>query len=170
MSMTRKSFSPGMKVKVCECSGTASGLHAVVVHQREIKVDGRGIPRNVPGAYQPQKKPEVPIRYSDGTYDLMPWNRLIIIHEKKKQTRVKRQAKTDNHHWYQGQRYDVALGNPRYYDQGQYHSRVPVYIRDNKTGKIIERVGDGRQIGNFHPVWVNWNGKKVQVEKLLEVV
>jgi len=27
-------------------------------------------------------------------------------------------------------------------------------------------MGDGQQIGNFHPIWVNWHGKKVNIEEL----
>lgn len=70
-------------------------------------------------------------------------------------------------HWHEGERYDICLGDALFYDQGGYHTRVPVWIRDNKTGEIVKRVGDGRQIGNFHPIWVNWHGKQIQVEELL---
>jgi hypothetical protein len=68
--------------------------------------------------------------------------------------------------WYGGVRYDVALGNALK-DDG-YHTQVPVWIRDSTTNDIIYRVGEGKQIGNFHPVWVNFKGKKITVEKLLE--
>lgn len=68
-----------------------------------------------------------------------------------------------------GGRYRIRLGRSLNYDQGGYHTRVPVQIMDTRTGKVEERVGDGRQIGNFHPVWINWRGKKIQVEKLLDV-
>jgi hypothetical protein len=75
-----------------------------------------------------------------------------------------------NLHWFDnGGRYKVALGDSRFYDQGGYHTRVPVFIMDKKTGQLIKRVGDGRQMGNFHPVWVNMGGKQITVEKLLDI-
>ena len=68
-----------------------------------------------------------------------------------------------------GGHYEIELGRTYNYDQGGYHTRTEVKIRDKRTGKIVKRIGDGKQIGNFHPIWVNWKGKKIQVEKLLEI-
>lgn len=72
--------------------------------------------------------------------------------------------------WYNnGNKYSVRIGNSQQIDAGGYRFRVDVEIKDNKTGKIEKRVGDGRQIGNFSPIWVNWKGKSIQVEKLLDI-
>jgi hypothetical protein len=30
-------------------------------------------------------------------------------------------------------------------------------------------VGDGRQMGNFHPIWVSFRGKRITVEELLRM-
>jgi len=65
--------------------------------------------------------------------------------------------------WHPGERYDVRLGEVLFYDEGGYHTRIEVEILDKATGKTHFRVGDGRQIGNFHPIWINWKGKKVEV-------
>jgi len=65
-----------------------------------------------------------------------------------------------------GETYDIELGQIYTIDKAGNHTRVDVKIRD-KAGKIHNRVGDGRQIGNFHPVWVNWKGEKITVEELL---
>jgi len=73
-----------------------------------------------------------------------------------------------NKSWHKGERYDILMGNALFYDQGGYHTRIPVWIRDNVTGEIVKRVGDGRQIGNWHPVTINWKGKKVDVEDMLK--
>ena len=48
----------------------------------------------------------------------------------------------------------VKLGEIQYYDQGGYHTRVEVEIKNKKTQQIYKRIGDGKQIGNFHPIWV----------------
>ena len=74
-----------------------------------------------------------------------------------------------NPHWHEGERYDISVGDARWYDQGQYHGRAPVWIRDRKTGIIVKRVGDVRIIGNFSPIWVNWKGKSIQIEELLRM-
>lgn len=71
--------------------------------------------------------------------------------------------------WYEGERFDMRMGNALFYDEGGYHTRVPVEVRDRVTGKLYSRVGDWRQIGNFHPVWINWKGKKITVEEMLQL-
>ncbi len=71
--------------------------------------------------------------------------------------------------WYEGNTYDVALGNFLNLDAGGYSTQGPVWIRDRNTGAIEERVGHGKQIGNFHPIWVSWKGKDIQVERLLDL-
>ena len=71
--------------------------------------------------------------------------------------------------WHEGSNYDVRLGDVYYYDAGGYHTWVDVQIRDRKTGEVHSRAGDGKQIGNFHPIWVNWRGQKITVEKLLDI-
>jgi hypothetical protein len=73
-----------------------------------------------------------------------------------------------NDYWQKGERYDILMGDGLYYDQTGHHSRIPVWIRDNATGVIVKRVGDGRQMGNWHPVTINWKGKKVEVQEMLK--
>jgi hypothetical protein len=60
----------------------------------------------------------------------------------------------------------AALGKTFNLDQAGNHTRSEVFITDNQ-GKVHKRVGDGRQIGNFHPIFINWKGKKTTVEELL---
>ena len=43
----------GDRVKVSGGSGLDSGKEGVVVHSREVKTDGRGVPTNIKGAYKP---------------------------------------------------------------------------------------------------------------------
>ena len=52
-------------------------------------------------------------------------------------------------------------------DQAGNHTRIEVQITDEDTGKKFKRIGDGRSIGNFHPVWVHWHGKSQLLEKLI---
>lgn len=74
-----------------------------------------------------------------------------------------------NPYWHdKGGHYEVCLGETRYLDQGGHHTRTPLWIRDKRTGKTVKRIGDGHQMGNWHPVWINRKGKKIQVEKLLD--
>jgi hypothetical protein len=69
-----------------------------------------------------------------------------------------------------GGTYEIALGKPKYLNQDQSRFRIMVYIRRRMPkSPTIERVGDGRLIGNFSPIWVNWDGAKVQIEKILEI-
>ena len=77
--------------------------------------------------------------------------------------------------WHEGNAFDVRLGAVHNYDQGGYHTRVEVQIREHKTGVTHFRVGDGKQIGNFHPIWVRVRSilpgqtEPIQVETLLRV-
>lgn len=71
--------------------------------------------------------------------------------------------------WDEGVRYDVRVGDVLWYDQGQYHGRVPVEIRDRETGVVRERVGDVKMIGNFSPIWVSLHGLKFQLTELLRL-
>ena len=68
--------------------------------------------------------------------------------------------------WHEGNKYDIALGEIYTLNAMGDRTKVDVFIRDHQ-GNIQYRVGDGRQIGNFHPVWINWNGEKVTVEEML---
>ncbi len=72
--------------------------------------------------------------------------------------------------WHEGDRYNIRLGSSLFYDEGGYHTRNEVEILDKKTSKVHFRVGDGHQIGNFHPIWVNFEGKKITVEQLLRTL
>jgi hypothetical protein len=63
-------------------------------------------------------------------------------------------------------RYSIKLGQFYYIDQAGYSTTGRVYIKDNITNKVYVRRGEGRQIGNFHPIFINFNGKKEQIESL----
>jgi len=65
-------------------------------------------------------------------------------------------------------KYKVELGQVYYLDQAQNHARIVVTITDKLTGKIHNRIGDGRAIGNYFPVFINWKGEKIQLTQLLE--
>jgi len=69
--------------------------------------------------------------------------------------------------WHEGNKYDIALGKIYTLNAMGDRTKVDVFIRD-RQGNIQYRVGDGRQIGNFHPVWVSWNGERVTVEEMLK--
>lgn len=71
--------------------------------------------------------------------------------------------------WYQGSgsRYEARVGDHLWLDQGQYHARAPVEIRDRVTGEVLKRSGDVHLIGNFSPIWVSLYGRRVQVDILL---
>lgn len=72
--------------------------------------------------------------------------------------------------WYEGVRYDVRVGHDvLWYDQGQYHGRVPVEIRDRESGVVLSRVGDVKVIGNFSPIWVSVKGLRFQLTELLRL-
>ncbi len=60
----------------------------------------------------------------------------------------------------------AKIGRVYNLDQAGNHTRSEVFITDNK-GKVHKRIGDGRQIGNFHPIFINWQGEKITVEALL---
>ena len=68
--------------------------------------------------------------------------------------------------WHEGNKYDIALGEIYTLNAMGDRTKVDVFIRDHQ-GNIQYRVGDGRQIGNFHPIWISWNGEKVTIEKML---
>ena len=71
-------FKIGDSVKISEGSGLDSGKIATVVARSKIITDGRGIPKNVTGAYKPVDwKREIAIQFEDGTYGTMFKSRLI---------------------------------------------------------------------------------------------
>jgi hypothetical protein len=63
-------------------------------------------------------------------------------------------------------RYSIKLGHFYQTDQAGYSTTGKVYVKDNKTNIVYVRRGEGRQIGNFHPIWISLNGKKEQIEPL----
>jgi hypothetical protein len=63
-------------------------------------------------------------------------------------------------------RYSIKLGQFYSTDQAGYFTVGRVYIKDNKTNIVYVRRGEGRQIGNFHPIFINFEGKKQQIEPL----
>jgi len=71
------SFKPGDEVEIAINSGVDSGKRGTVVSQQEVKVDGRGVPSNVEGAYKEVDwKKEVAIRLDDGELITMFKNRV----------------------------------------------------------------------------------------------
>ena len=64
------------------------------------------------------------------------------------------------------ERYRIVINDIKYLNQAESRSRCKVQILDQLTGRLYKRMGDGQQIGNFHPIWVNWHGKKVNIEEL----
>lgn len=64
-------------------------------------------------------------------------------------------------------RYSIKIGQFYYLNQDGSRTKGNVYLKDNKTNIVYKRVGDGRQIGNFHPIFINFMGEKIQIEKLL---
>jgi len=76
-------ISVGDRVQVSEGSGTWSGIEAIVVDQSNVETDGRGIPTNVPGAYQPVNwDEEVALQLEDGSIDVMFIDRLKKVSRK----------------------------------------------------------------------------------------
>ena len=64
MSARWQKFRVGQMVRVVEGSGLASGRLARVVSRDAVRVDGRGIPTNIEGAYSPVEwDKETAIRY-----------------------------------------------------------------------------------------------------------
>jgi hypothetical protein len=73
-------FVVGQKAKISQGSGIDSGKVVTIVDKSNIKVDGRGIPSNVSGAYKPVDwNSQVAIQYEDGKYGFMFKNRLTPI-------------------------------------------------------------------------------------------
>ena len=74
-----------------------------------------------------------------------------------------------------GERYNVRMLKAfrTTYDRwGSSCTRGNVLILDKKTGKMYQRVGVGKDLGNFHPVWVRTRRQpdgscSMQVEALL---
>lgn len=63
-------------------------------------------------------------------------------------------------------RYAIKLGEFYNLDQAGYRTIGKVYIHDKKTNIVYVRRGRGRQIGNFHPIWIEFFGKEIQIESL----
>lgn len=81
-AVLRSNLYPGMKVKIADLSGIDSNKIVTITDRRNIKVDGRGVPQNVEGAYkQVDWNKEAAFEYEDGTYGLMFLNRLDIVNE-----------------------------------------------------------------------------------------
>lgn len=72
-----RTFREGDRVEVVGLSGIDSGKQGVVVSRREVKTNGRGVPTNIAGAYQPVDwNKEVAVRLDDGSLITMFKNRL----------------------------------------------------------------------------------------------
>ena len=70
-----------------------------------------------------------------------------------------------------GGRFEAAvMPGIKWLNQEQSRARVIVWIRERKLpGTAVKRVGDCRMMGNFSPIWINWGGKSIQLERLLEI-
>jgi len=67
---------------------------------------------------------------------------------------------------YEGDRYTIITGKFYSLNQAGTRTKGRIKILDRATGKAYSRMAYGQQIGNFHPIWVSLNGKKVQLETL----
>jgi len=65
-----------------------------------------------------------------------------------------------------GPRYSIKLGQFYYLNKEGSRTKGNVYIKDEKN-IVYKRVGNGQQIGNFHPIWINFKGENIQIEELL---
>lgn len=65
--------------------------------------------------------------------------------------------------WHTGELLDIRIGQS--IPLSEYRFRIPVQIREGD--KISDRVGIGKLIGNFSPIWINWKGKNLQLTELL---
>jgi len=96
-------FFPGEKVRISGGSGVDSGKIVTVVSDDKIKTDGRGIPTNVEGAYQPVDwENEVPFQYPDGKLGLMFRERL---------TKVQQEPDNQNYHGVSDYDAETPLGH-----------------------------------------------------------
>lgn len=83
-----RKFRTGDKVTIT--MGVNRNRPAVVVDRSLIKLSGRGIPTNVPGAYdQPNWTNDIPIRFEDGTFDLVAKRFLKLISNESKLDKTK---------------------------------------------------------------------------------
>lgn len=54
-----------------------------------------------------------------------------------------------------------------YSTRDTYPNNFRLHVRIIENGRTYNRVGYGKFIGNFSPIWVNWKGKRTQIEILL---
>jgi len=104
--------------------------------------------------------------YDSGVND---WIGKVEIFSDEPDHYVQHGRKVSIHGWHPGNTFDVLLGKSRYKNNTWTRSRVKILIRSKPSGRIMERIGDGRQVGNFYPIWINWGGQKITVEKLLAI-
>ena len=79
--------------------------------------------------------------------------------------------------WHEGNSFDARVYRgdagylgPIYYlltDTYPNNFRCLVEVRDRKSGKIVQRKGLGKYIGNFSPIWINFRGERLQLTELL---
>lgn len=70
-------FKVGNRVEIAINSGCLSGKKGIVVDQKTVKTDGRGVPTNIPGAYKPVDwADEIAIKLDDGELTTMYKNRV----------------------------------------------------------------------------------------------
>ena len=63
----RRSYRAGQRLCVAAVSGGFSSECGTVVSRHEVRTDGRGVPRNVEGAYKPVNwRREVAVRLDNG--------------------------------------------------------------------------------------------------------
>ncbi len=89
-------FKVGTKIKLSDTAGMDKGKTGVIVSPREIKTDGRGVPK-IQGHYKPVDwKKEYAIKLDNGEYTTMYKNMTNKISESKKITkRVIKEAPVD---------------------------------------------------------------------------
>lgn len=68
--------------------------------------------------------------------------------------------------WHEGNECAIRVKVPKL-DSYPNNFECEVQIWDKKTGIIHDRIGLGKFIGNFSPIWVSFMGHKKQIEVLL---
>ena len=73
--------------------------------------------------------------------------------------------------WHEGYEggYDVRVEHSPY-DSYPNNFIALVQVRDKATGEVYTRVGHGKFIGNFSPIWISWKGERTQITEILRIV
>jgi len=73
----RQLWYPGRRCCIVMGSGLDSGKCGTIVNKALVRTDGRGVPREIEGAYQPLNKNEIVLRLDNGRLVAEYKNRLL---------------------------------------------------------------------------------------------